>query len=330
MPSNHRIGIDLGGTNFNVGLLAADGPDDTPARVLHRHGDRTPVDHGPEGVVRALAEGVRKVAEAAGITADNLAAVGIAAPGAVDHDRGIIIDAPNLRWNDTPLRDLLAEALGIPPDRVGVENDVNAALLGEHRAGAARGMRDAIGVWIGTGVGGAIILNNHLHRGATGSAGEIGQTILLPNATADTRIMEMVCSRHFVQDRIARLIRANRPSALTSLIEEAGESLDRYSAHTLAKACDANDPLATAIVHEAADLLAISIANTLTLLGITNVILGGGMTEALAEPYIQRIRDGIARHCFPSAIAKQLIVKPTALNANAGIIGAAAATMDDH
>jgi glucokinase len=184
-------------------------------------------------------------------------------------------------------------------------------------------MDDALGVWVGTGVGGALVLGGRLHRGSTGSAGEIGQTILLPTGTTDTRVMEMVCSRKFVQDRIARLIQANRPSALGRAIEDAGESLEDYSAKTLGKAYAAGDPLVLACVNEGADLLGVAIANTLTLLGISNVVLGGGMTESLGGAYLQRVEAAIKASVFPGMIAERLVLKATELDAGAGMIGAA-------
>jgi glucokinase len=314
------IGIDLGGTHFNAGLVRRD---DSGWSIAERVGDRTPVEGGAAGVVERLASAVREVAQRAGVSIEALAGVGVAAPGAVDHTMGLIREAPNLRWVGVPLRAMLAGQLGLPPERVVVENDVNAALLGERAAGAAAGMDGVVGVWVGTGVGGAIVLNGRLHHGGTGSAGEIGQTILMPRGTADTRVMEMVCSRKSVQARIARLMAANRPSVLAELIEAAGETLDRYSATTLARAYHAGDPLVASCVDEGADLLGVAIANVLTVLGVSAVVLGGGMTEALGQPYLDRVERSIKASVFPALIAERLVLRPTQLAAGAGMIGAA-------
>lgn len=274
-------------------------------------------------MVARLADAVREVLRQSGVELGSLASVGAAAPGAVDHGQGVIHEAPNLRWVGVPLRAMLAETLGVDEARVSIENDVNAALLGECAAGAARGMEEVVGVWVGTGVGGAMVLGGKLHRGSMGSAGEIGQTILLPSGTADTRVMEMVCSRKFVQDRITRLMAANRASVLSAMIHEAGETLERYSAATLARAYAAGDALVVACVDEAADLLGVAIANLLTVLGVSNVVLGGGMTEAIGHAYVQRVERAIKASVFPKLIADRLVLKATELDAGAGMIGAA-------
>src|SRR5439155_25348526 len=131
---------------------------------------------GPAAVIERI---VAVVSDLGG--AEAVKGIGVGAPGAVDHEAGVVLKAPNLAgWeeNDTPLGPMLSKAFGGVPVRV--DNDANMGTLAEHEKGAAKGAADLLGVWVGTGVGGGLILDGRLRRGDTGYAGEIGHTIVHP------------------------------------------------------------------------------------------------------------------------------------------------------
>ncbi|MDQ1375607.1 MAG: glucokinase, partial [Actinomycetota bacterium] len=159
------IGVDLGGTKiYAVSLKGAEVVDEAKAK--------TPTQGGPLAIVDAIAELVR------GLKVDDLEAVGVGAPGVVDIASGTVQQAPNLHgWVDPfGLGPAISEALdGV---RVEVDNDVNVGTLAELRVGAGRGGRDLLGVFVGTGVGGGLVLDGELRRGQTGLAGEIGHVIV--------------------------------------------------------------------------------------------------------------------------------------------------------
>jgi glucokinase len=144
------VGIDLGGTNMQIGVV------DPSYKICARSKRKTKAAEGCEAVVQRIVEGVEEACQNAGIRAADLGGLGIGAPGAVDPKRGVVLEAVNLRWSDVPLCDILSKRLGIP---VMLDNDVNVAVYGENRLGAGENARDLLGVWIGTGIGGGLILN---------------------------------------------------------------------------------------------------------------------------------------------------------------------------
>lgn len=298
-------GIDLGGTHMQIGIV---GPDDG---LLGRAKATTQAKDGPDAVLDRMAQGVREACAAAGVDLGDLAAVGVGAPGAIDHDHGIVRQAPNLGWDDYPLAQRLEKALGLP---VVLDNDVNAAVLGEHRLGAGRGASDLLGVWIGTGVGGGLILGGSLFYGAVGSAGEIGQMVLRPDAPHGSRTLENNCSRRAVVHRVRMLVEAGEA---TTLMDAAS-----IGPHEIAKACAANDELVLRVVDEAAAFLGATIGSVVTLLSLSRVVLGGGLTEALGEPFVAKVKRAVDECVFPEALRSVEIVA-TQLNDDAGLHGAA-------
>jgi len=304
-------GIDLGGTNIQIGIVDAEN------RVVGREKRKTKPDNGAEAVLDRIAEAVQKACMDAGAEVKDLAAVGIGAPGAIDHDSGVVMEAPNLRWNDLPLSKMLSKRLLDLP--VTIDNDVNVAIYGENKLGAGNNAQEALGVWVGTGIGGGLILGGHVFYGAFGTAGEIGQTVLFPNAPMGYRTLEECCSRKYVVERIERLIRANHKSILPEL---AGGPLSEIGASTLGKAYDKGDELTCAVVNESAALLGTAIANMVTVLALPLVILGGGMTEGLGKPYVDLVAESLRESVFPDRCRKVKVLA-TRLADDAGLLGAA-------
>lgn len=321
------VGVDLGGTNMQIGVVCWEG---TPAgagagaggkgagyRILGRAKAKTQAGRGAGSVVSKIAKSIEEACSEAGVQARDLAGVGVGAPGAIDHARGIVREAPNLRWNNYPLAEELSAELGHGP--VVIDNDVNVAVLGENQLGAGRQARDVLGVWVGTGIGGGLILDGRLYTGRFGSAGEIGQMVLFPGATLGNRSLEENCSRKHVARRLAQLVNANYPSILTDL---ADGDIAVVGASTLAEAYRRRDALTRTVVDESADLLGRAIGSCVTLLAVECVILGGGMTEAMGAPYVDRVAAGLRSTVFPDALRRVRVVA-TELADNAGLLGAA-------
>jgi|GEM_PF-237180 len=306
----HVIGIDLGGTNMQIGVV---GPS---LRVLGRAKKKTRAIEGSQRVLDRLVDGVHEACVDAKISLKEISAVGIGAPGAIDTKRGVVLDATNLRWTNFPLAAVLSRRLG---HHIVVDNDVNAAIYGEYRLGAAKGFNNVLGVWIGTGIGGGFILNGAMYYGDTNTAGEIGHTILFPSAPPGSRTLENNCSRTAIVDRLVRLIRSNNPSQIVDLAD--GDLTD-IKARVVAQAYAKNDRLTRTVVDNAAELIGISVANVVTILGIQRVVIGGGLTEAMKESLVGKIRESARKHAFPE-ICRQVEVVATKLEADAGLLGAA-------
>lgn len=304
------VGIDLGGTNMQIGVVDAN----NILRGASRK--KTRAEEGSAAIIDRLARGVHEACEDAGITPAQVAAIGIGAPGAIDPDAGVVLEAVNLNWTDYKLARILSTRLRTP---VFLDNDVNVAILGEQRMGAAQGATDVLGVWVGTGIGGGLILNGELFYGAHKTAGEIGHTILFPGAPLGERTVENLCSRTNVVNRIAALIKANHKSSLTRLVDG---DIEKVRSKVLARAYQEKDALTMEVVDSAADLLGLAISNYITMLSLPLVVLGGGLTEAIGNPFVQRVERSVRKYAFPDR-CKTVKVVASKLRDNAGVFGAA-------
>lgn len=298
------IGIDLGGTHFQVGAVDAYGD------IIARTHGRTPEDGQFEAVCDALAADVHAVCDQAGLSLDQISAVGIGAPGAVVPSTGVVLQAGNLPWDNVPLGAALTSRL--QGRLVFVDNDVNAATVGEHRLGAGRGATDMLGIWVGTGIGGGFILNGTLHRGTYYSAGEIGQTVPNPHEPPPTRRLERRAARSAIAARIARA---------------KGTDPDDMTASRIAELYRTGDADANAAVTEATELIGVAVANAITLLSLGRVVVGGGIVEQLGEAFVGPIADAARRDVFPDE-CRQTPFVPTSLGADAGLLGASLIARD--
>lgn len=314
-PTKPFVGVDLGGTNMQIGVISPDLKLVAPAKR------KTKADEGLEGVLGRVVSGVQEACQTAGLRLSDIGGLGIGAPGAIDPYRGMVLEAVNLRWKNVPLAELLEKRLKVPTI---VDNDVNVAVYGENALGAGNQCANLLGVWIGTGIGGGLILDGKLFYGHFLSAGEIGHTILLPNNPKGNRSVEHNCSRTTVVDRIVRLIRSGQKSSLT---DDVGDDLDNIKSKTVAKHYLAGDKLIKEVVDHAADLLGVTVANAVTLLSLERVILGGGLTEAIGKPLVDRVHKAAKDLVFPEACRKFEMVA-SKLEDNAGVFGAAMLAME--
>lgn len=295
---------------------------DRDGKIISRAKRKTKVDDGGrDGIIQRIVDAIEEAATAAKLKASDIAAIGIGAPGAVDPKAGVVVEAVNLRWNDVNLADLLKKRTGLTTF---VDNDVNVAVYGENRLGAGENSPDLLGLWIGTGIGGGLILSGKLYYGTFLTAGEIGHTVLLPGSPPGSRSLENNCSRTAVADRLVKLIRANRKSVIPSLVDN---DLEEIKSKTIAKAYQMGDALTMEVVDNAADMVGIAVANVVTLLSIGRVVLGGGLTEAIGEPLVDRVKKSARQYIFPEK-ARAVKIVGTKLLDDAGAIGAALIAME--
>jgi glucokinase len=307
------VGIDLGGTNMQIGVVNAEG------RVVGRAKRKTKAHEGRDEVIRRLCEGVGRALDDGRVPREKLFAVGVGAPSAVDFEKGLVIKAGNLGWENVPLREMLAKELRVP---VALDNDVNVAAWGELQLGAARGRSNVLAVWVGTGVGAGLVLGGGLWRGPRHTAGEIGHVILFPAGQPGFMTVEDICSRTGIVNALKRLLPMYPDSALHKLIAEKADETGSIGSSTIARAYEREDELARKVVDRSAEFLGIAIANVVTMLSIDCVVLGGGVTEALGEAYVSKVRRSFDRAVFPSVLRKTDILAST-LGDDAGMLGAA-------
>lgn len=309
------VGIDLGGTNMQIGVI------DETRRILGRAKKKTKAAEGMDAVIGRIIDGVHEAARAAGLEVAQLAGVGIGAPGAVQPETGTVVEAGNLAWKNVPLKDILEQRLGVP---VVLDNDVNAAVYGEFRLGAAQNARDIFGVWVGTGIGGGLILDRKLFYGHYFTAGEFGHMVIFPGALPGNRTIEQNCSRTSIAERILRLADTGRDSIISRMMDPDAE---RLKSRAIAKAYQQDDDLVREVVDTAAELLGTAIAGVVSLLSLEMIVIGGGLTEALGDPFVERIAAAVRHHTFPDK-CKAVQVVGTALLDDAGVLGAAMIATD--
>jgi glucokinase len=303
------IGIDLGGTKvYGVAHHGEKAKKDAKRK--------TPSSGGPAAVVDTIVAVVNDLGGA-----DGVKGIGVGAPGAVDHEAGVVLKAPNLAgWqeSDTPLGAMLSKALG--GVSVYVDNDANVGTLAEHRKGAGRGATDVLGVWVGTGVGGGLILDGRLRRGDTGYAGEIGHTIVYPGGRAcgcgGPGHLEAYAGRGALEREARERHAQGTP---TKLVELAGEG--RMTSSVWSAALEASDAVALELLDGAVRALGTAIANAVTLLDLQVVIIGGGLADRLGPTFVGRIEQAARQQLF--ATASRLRVLPAELGDRAGALGAA-------
>jgi glucokinase len=306
--------VDLGGTKILAAVFAPDGT------IAARAKKATGRDHSPAAVADRMASCVREAARAAGIDAANLRAVGVGAPGPIEAATGVVLTAPNLDWENVPLKAELEARLGVP---VEVDNDVRVAVLAEHAAGAGRGVRNMVGIWPGTGVGGGVVLDGRLFRGTDGLAGEIGHITIKaggPRCGCGGRgHLEALCSRTAIVRDIAKAARRGTPTALTKI---AGGDLTSATSGALAKAWSRGDKLVTRVLNRAARHLAHGIASVANLLNPELVVLGGGVIEALGDQFVEQITAEVRKLPLHES-TRSIRIARAAFGDDAGISGAA-------
>jgi glucokinase len=284
------IGVDLGGTK----ILAA--AFDSKLKVLATEKTKTPRSAQASAVVAALEGAVRAVVASAG-EGRELGGVGVSVPGPLDRAKGIVRFTPSMGFKDYRLGDELSGLFGAPTF---LENDVQAGVFGELRAGALRGKLNAVGVFVGTGVGGGIVIDGKLYRGSTGSAGEVGHMILLEGGAAcgcgNYGCLEALASRTaMAKDAIAQAATGKAPA----LFEMAGSDLRKVRSSVLYDSIEAGDKGVKKAVDRAASWLGVGLANLVHVLNPEAIVIGGGVATRFGDRFLERAKASMEEHLMP-------------------------------
>ena len=259
--------------------------------------------------------------EDAQLTKETLGGIGVGCPGPLDLEEGVILELPNLGWKNVPLKKILEKEFGCP---VFLCNDVDAGLFGEYRVGVAEGARTALGMFPGTGIGGALIYEGKIFRGKTGSCLEIGHIQVNPEGAmcgcGRRGCLETVASRLALSAEIAKA--AYRGQA-PYILRVAGTDLANIRSGTIKEAIDAGDNIVEEILRDGARQLGMVLAGTVNLLAPDVIVLGGGLVEALPKLFLEEITKAVAKQTMPS-FAKTYELKIAKLGDDAGAMGAAA------
>jgi glucokinase len=315
------VGVDLGGTKILAAVVGRKG------KILSQVKRPTPPESGADEIVERMAGAVRQAIKEAGVPARWVLAAGVGAPAPVDPKTGFVFEPPNIPvLSNFPLGERLGQALGMP---VFVDNDVNVGTVGEHALGAGRGTRDMVGIFVGTGVGGGLIVDGRLRHGFRNSAGEVGHMIVGFQGQPDEPLcgcgrpgcLEAYASRTAIERDVRAAIAAGRETVLAGLLEKSGK--DRITSGLLVKALEKNDPLVVEVMARVATYLTLLVATIVNFFDPEMIVLGGGVAEALGEQLLEPIRRDAPRWFIQKQDAAQVRIVAAELGDQAGVLGAA-------
>ncbi len=310
MADKLAIGIDIGGTKIAAGVVDEDG------RILARLKRETPTIE-PLAVIDAIAEITEEFRREHHITA-----VGIGAAGFVDATQSTVLFAPHLAWRNEPLRDSVARRTGLP---VMVDNDANASGWAEWRFGAAQGEADLVLITLGTGIGGAIVIDGQPYRGKFGVAGEFGHMQVVP----DGRLCE--CGNHGCWEQYASgrvLTRRGRAAAADgtdigkAMLADAGGDIERIEGSFVSRYADEGNAEAIEWIADVGDWLGVGIANLAAALDPGMFVIGGGVSDA-GDLLIEPAKAAYSRTLTGRGYRAEARIARAHLGPEAGLIGAA-------
>jgi glucokinase len=266
--------------------------------------------------VARVADNIRRQQALAGEKGLLVTGAGVGVPGVIQMDRGIVVKSPNFPdWNNLPIRDELEKALHIP---VFIENDANAAALGEQWRGAGRGIDSMILLTLGTGVGGGIVLNGQIWQGADGMAGEIGHMTLIPGGRqcgcGNTGCLEMYASARGIVQSYREAVERNGKSGAPET-----------SSEQVFQAARDGDAAAGSVMRDMGRMLGIGIANLINIFNPQMIVIGGGVKDAW-HLFTGAMREEIRKRAFRVPAERTKIV-PSVLGDDAGMVGAAAVAL---
>ena len=313
--AEYIVGVDLGGTKILSGVFKNSLEQISVTKLS------TKSQRGVDKVVERVARCVQDAVDEADLTMKQVAGLGIGAPGAVDFGAGTVIFAPNLEgWKDVPLKKELEKHLDVP---VFVENDCNIAALGVYVAELKSKPRSMVGIFVGTGIGGGIIINGELYSGFGHTAGELGHMVIDVSGPkcgcGNKGCFEALASRTAIFQQIKAGVKDGQKTLLTEML---GDDLEDLRSGDLRKAIRRGDKFVDRVVENAAEYIGIATANLVNILNPEVVVLGGGVIEALADEMMGVIVETATDYAMPGAM-KGVEIVASKLGDSAGITGAA-------
>ncbi len=312
MGKQYNICLDIGGTKVLGAIFDEDG------KIVHRLKKKTKAggesSENIEEIIISVAEEMR---QDFGLKKDRLHAISAGAPGVIDQDTGVILFSPNLPWRDYDIKTPLEKKFGVP---FHIGNDVNLGVLGEYKYGAARGFHNVVGFFVGTGMGGGLILNDRLFTGNRFKAGEYGHMVLEPEGPicncGQPGCLEIFSSKKGMSAYINQQIARGRKCMMEGKMDNGV-----FKSKLLKKALAANDPVAMEAVDRACHYLAIATGNMINAISPDVVIYGGGVIEAVGEVFLKKILAEVDRYCMTS-IRPTVELKNAALGDDSVLYGA--------
>ena len=311
LMSKYSVGVDLGGTNITIALV------DLKGKIKNKVKISTQADKDARYIIQTIIENIKLLVR--DINCNQIIGIGIGAAGQIDHAKGMIQFSPNLHWRNIPIVKEIKKECKLP---VFIDNDANVACYGEYLFGAGKGAQSIICVTLGTGVGGGIIIDGKIYRGAGGGAGEIG------HITVESKGRKCNCGNHgcmeayvgapHIRERCIERLKTGEKSIITRLVEG---SLSKITPKVLEEAAFYKDALALELWQETGMYLGIGLASLINIFNPEKIIIGGGVANAgklISDPMMKTIKEralAVSLHDVKIVRAK--------LGEEAGVIGAA-------
>jgi glucokinase len=312
--AEYLVGVDLGGTKILAGVFT------NSLKFVGRSKMSTKAERGSEAVIERIAHCVQDAVDECDLDLKQVKGVGIGAPGSVDSEAGKVMFAGNLGWKDLSLKKELEKQLQLP---VFLGNDCNVCTLGVHEVELEGKPRNMVGVFLGTGIGGGLIIDGKLFTGFNRTAGEVGHMVLEVNgpkcSCGNRGCWEALASRSALFRQVAEAVKGGQKTVLTEML---GNDLKDLRSGDLRKAIKQGDKFVEHIVEEAAKYTGVAVANLINILSPEVVIIGGGLMDALENEMISIVVDTAREHAFPGA-DKGVKILPSKLGDDAGITGGA-------
>lgn len=318
--AGHLLVADLGATSVDVALTTLDG------RILGHHDEPAEIEAGPAVGLGRVEELFDQLVTTAHVVPGRLWGIGIAVPGPVEFATGRPTSPPIMPgWDGYPIRERFAARHGAP---VWVDNDVNVLALGESRSGVAAGHDDVVVVKIGTGIGAGIISGGRLHRGAQGSAGDVGHIQVTDDPAVICRCGNVGCLEALAGGAAlgragAEAAREGRSARLLTALDQRGT----VSAQDVARAASSGDPVAVAMLQEAGRRVGSMLASVVNFFNPSLVVIGGGVANS-PDQLLASIRETVYRRSLPLA-TRDLLIQRSSLGGLAGVIGASSMVVDE-
>ena len=314
----YNICLDIGGTKILGAIF------NSKKEIVYRIKKKTKADgDDTQNVEEVIISVVDELIKEFDIKPNQINAIAAGAPGVIDQDKGIVLTSPNLPWKDYNIRKPIEKKFGAP---FFIGNDVNVGVLGEYKYGAARGYDNVVGLFVGTGMGGGLILDGKLFTGHLFKGAEYGHMILDPEGPkcncGQRGCLEAFSSKQGMSDYIRTQASRGRQTPMAE-----GVVGGVFKSKLLKKSLEANDPVATEAVDRACHYLAIATGNLINTFSPEIVVYGGGVIEACGDYFVEKILSEVDKYCMPS-IRNTVELKKAALGDDSILYGALSMILD--
>jgi glucokinase len=314
----YSICLDIGGTKVLGAIFNQDG------QIVHRLKKKTKAKEGMQNVEDTIVSVVDEMTASFGITLSDVEAIAAGAPGVINQDTGVVLFSPNLPWQNYAIEEILEERFKTP---FYIGNDVNVGVYGEWKHGAARGLRNVVGLFIGTGIGGGLILDGKLYTGFDCKGAEYGHMVLNiegPRCNCGQRgCLEAFSSKLGMSDYIRQQISRGRSTMMEDAIID-----NVFKSKAMKNAYDAGDQVMIEAIERACLYLAVGSGNLVNTFSPEMIVLGGGVMEAMGDVFLDRILSKVDAYCLPSI--KSTVRFAKAELGDDSILYGALALIEDH